>query len=155
MGAFSPRKILHLIGYWAILLWIASCVGGQEKVEAPVIEYNGVGLHQSTPQNTVVSGTIKSKNFSSGEILVEARRSVPCSYGRCPVVGEEALSQQKLSSPGPYTLQLAISAKDLIIVASEPLPDGGARIAHQWVLSEAADVTGIDLSMDRPYPPLR
>ncbi|HKY61830.1 MAG TPA: hypothetical protein VJR29_00275 [bacterium] len=155
MGAFSPRKILHLIGYWAVLLWIASCVGGQDKVEAPVIEYNGVGLHQSNPQNTVVSGVIKSKNFTGGEILVEARRSVPCAYGRCPVVGEEPLAQQKLSSPGPYSLQLGVSAKDLIIVATEPVSGGGARIAHQWVLSEAADVAGVDLSMDRPYPPLR
>lgn len=155
MRAFSPRKIIQLLGYWAILLWIASCVGGQESDQAPVIEYNGVGLHQSSPQNTVVSGVVKSKNFSGGEILIEARRSVPCSYGRCPVIGEDPLAQQKLSAPGPFTLQLGVSAKDLMIVASEPRPNGGARIAHQWVLSEAADVTGIDLSMDRPYPPLR
>ena len=78
MGPFSARKILHLIGIWALLFWIASCVAAQDKAEVPVIEYNGVGLHQSTPQNTVVSGIVKSKNFSGGEILVEARRSVPC-----------------------------------------------------------------------------
>ena len=155
MGLLAPRKILQLLGYWVVLCWIASCVGGPSKAEAPVIEYNGEGLHQEAPQNTVVSGVVKSKNFSGVEILVEARRSVPCAYGRCPVLGEDALAQEKLSSPGPYSLQLGVSAKDLVIVASEPTPQGGARIAHQWVLSEAVDVTGIDLSMDRPYPPLR
>lgn len=154
MSSLRPRQFLHLLAYWALLCLIASCVGSQASSETPPQEYNGVGLHQESPQNTVVTGQVKSKNFSGGQILVEARRSVPCAYGRCPVIGEEPLARESLSAPGPFSLSLGISAKDLIVVATEPRSKG-ARIAHQWILSEAPDVSGVELSMDRPYPPLR
>lgn len=132
-------------------LW--SC-GPAAKEETPS-EYQGVGLHQSNPQATQVSGTLKYKHFSGGEIRIEARRSVPCAYGRCPVIGEPSLAEDVLQAPGAYRLELPESAKDLIVIATLRAPDGGLRIAHATLASEAVELSGIDLSLDRPYPPLR
>jgi len=148
-------KLLHVLGIWAFLVLLMSCGLGNDSVKNTAPEYDGVGLHQSSPQLTVVSGKVKFKAFSSGEIKVEARRSVPCKYGRCPVIGEPSLAEQELGAPGDYSLQLSQSAKDLMVIATLSLPDGKTRVAHSWLLSEAPEVPGVDLSLDRPYPPLR
>jgi len=148
-------KMFRLLGLWALLAMVMSCVAASPEAEKPAVPYEGVGLHQSSPQLTVVSGKVKFNSFSGGDIKVEARRSVPCAYGRCPVVGDPALAAQHLNEPGDYSLQLSQSAKDLMVIATLSLPDGKTRVAHAWVLSEAAEITGLDLSLDRPYPPLR
>lgn len=140
---------------WLAFSLLISCVSGGDTEKGPVVEYNGVGLHQSDGRPTLVSGTVQYKNFSGGELKVEARRSVPCQYGRCPILGEPAVAEQKLAAPGPYSLELPQSAVDLMIIATLKIPDGRVRVAHLAPLSEAPEIAGADLSLDRPYPPLR
>lgn len=147
--------MLPSLGMWLALSLLMSCVSGGEVEKGPVVEYNGVGLHQSDGRPTLVSGTVQYKNFSGGELKVEARRSVPCPYGRCPILGEPAVAEMKLAAPGPYSLELPQSAVDLMIIATLQAPDGRVRVAHLAPLSEAPEIAGADLSLDRPYPPLR
>lgn len=148
-------KILYALGIAISFCLLMSCVQGGDPQEGPVVEYNGVGLHQSDSRPTLVTGTLKYKNFSSGELKIEARRSVPCQYGRCPILGEAAVAETKLTAPGNYSLELPQSAKDLMLIATLQAPNGRIRVAHLWLQSEASEITGADLSLDRPYPPLR
>ena len=146
-------------GIWLSLaiagLLLSACGQLGDTVQGNIIEYNGTGLHQSDGRPTLVSGNIQYKNFSGGELKVEARRSVPCQFGRCPVVGEAPVAEKKLDAPGPYTLELPQSAKDLMIIATLQAPGGAVRIAHLWLLSDAEEIDGANLSLDRPYSPLR
>lgn len=149
------RKLFYGLGLGFAFCLLMSCALGGDKAEPPPVEYNGVGLHQSDRQATLVSGTVKYKNFSGGEIKVEALRSVPCQYGRCPIIGEPAVAELRLAAPGPYALDLPQSAKDLMVVATLQGSDGRGRVAHLTLVSEATQVPEVDLSLDRPHPPLR
>ena len=149
------RKLLYGLGLGLAFCLLMSCVQGQDKAENPPVEYNGIGLHQSDRQATLISGTIKYKNFAGGEIKIEALRSVPCQYGRCPIIGEPAVAEKSLAAPGPYALDLPQSAKDLMLVATLLGSNGRVRVAHLTLLSEATQVPDVDLSLDRPHPPLR
>lgn len=149
---------LHLRTFWVSLglgALSALFACSQAAPPPPGPDYNGVGLYNTDPPAGIVTGTIKYKNFSGGEIQLEARHSVPCSYGRCPVIGGPSVSQSVLKEPGAYTLDLPESPKDLMVIATLHAPDGKIRIAHATLTSDASQIDGVDLSLDRPYPPLR
>jgi len=138
-----------------LLAWLLSgCLSGHAKPDIPTIPYNGVGLHQTDPQPTTVQGTIKFKNYVGGDIQIEARSAVECHYGHCPVIGDPSIASVNLSAPCAYTLALPESAKNLMIIATYR-GGPGSRIAHTWIDSEEKEISGVDLSLDRPYPPLR
>lgn len=155
----AGNSIQSLYGLWLSLafagLVLSACGQLGDTVQGNIIEYNGTGLHQSDDRPTLVSGNIQYKNYSGGALKVEARRSVPCQFGRCPVVGEAPVAEKKLDAPGNYSLELPQSAKDLMIIATLQAPDGAVRIAHLWLLSDAEKIDDANLSLDRPYSPLR
>jgi len=153
MATQRLQKIASFLGFLSLLATLLAC--SQAATPAPGPDYNGVGLYHTDPPASLVNGTIKYKNFSGGEIQIEARRSVSCSYGRCPIIGSPSIGQSVLKEPGAYTLELSESPKDLMVIATLHAADGKIRIAHATLTSEATEVDGVDLSLDRPYPPLR
>jgi len=154
MKSLHLKKLHYGPALWA-LLFLFACADLPNHTESQTTPYTGVGLHQVSPQTTIVTGTIKYKAYAGGNILVEARRSVPCQYGRCPVIGEPPLDQQDLSAPGAYSLQLPQSGDGVMIIATLFPPSGGVRVAHTEKSGEASQISNVDLSLDRPYPPLR
>jgi hypothetical protein len=147
-------KWMPLYSLFCLSLLLSACAGSS-TVKDQGTTYDGVGQYNITPPATTVSGAIQTKNYQGGSITVEARRSVTCQYGRCPIIGAPALDETILSSPGPYTLNLSESAKDVIIIATYKEPSGEIRIAHTCLVSDANSINNVDLSLDRPYPPLR
>jgi hypothetical protein len=151
------RKVFKYLSLYSLfcLGFLLTACAGNSPVKDQGTTYDGVGQYNITPPATTVSGAIQTKNYQGGSITVEARRSVTCQYGRCPIIGAPAVDETSLSSPGPYTLNLSESAKDLMIIATYKEPSGQIRIAHTCLVSDATSITNVDLSLDRPYPPLR
>lgn len=137
------------------MLLLSACFQSKSGEEIPQVEYTGQGQYNVPPPPTTVSGTLKAKNFAGGKITLEARRSVICEYGRCPVLGADPVGSEILDGPGPFMLDLPESGKDLLVIATYQTPTGATRVAHTTLLSEATSISGIDLSFDRPYAPLR
>ena len=134
---------------------LSACLMGGEPETGAVVEYNGVGFHTAKQQTTLINGEIVANHHSGGEILLEARHSVPCKYGRCPVIGNPPVGSQVLQAPGPFSLLLTQAANDLVLVATYRSPSGATRVAHVALTSDASVLSNIQLSLDRPYPPLR
>ncbi len=103
----------------------------------------------------MVSGTIKLKNHDGNPITIEARHSVACQYGHCPAIGDPAAGTERLTAPGPYTLTFQGTAEDIMIIVTYQPSSEGTRVAHQWLGSQEPNISGVDLSLDKPYPPLR
>lgn len=140
----------------AVLLLQSGCLhGGKEEATVPPVEYAGAGTYSAKQQTTVINGTIQFKNHSGEDILVEARHSVPCEYGHCPVIGEKPVASLRLSQPGPFSMQLTQSARDLMVIATCRSATGSTRIASAYIEQEDPVITDLKLSLDRPYPPLR
>ncbi len=149
-------KILkNLIPFGLSLLFFSACLQGGKSSDGEVIEFNGVGLRQYTAQSSMISGVVKYSQFTGGSILVEARYSVPCTYGRCPVVGEPPIASVELNAPGMYALQLPIQPKDLMIIASMTTPGNKVRVASTWILGDVSVFKNIDLDLGEINPPLR
>src|SRR5204863_6988891 len=110
---FALKAVLPLL-----VGMLTGCLSGHSQPDVPTIPHNGVGLHQTNPQPTTVMGTIKFKNFVGGDIQIEARSAVECHYGHCPVIGDPSIASANLSAPGPYSLALPESAKNLMIIAT-------------------------------------
>ncbi len=138
----------------ACVLLLGGCLAGGKEPE-PGAPYDGVGLYPGKQQSTVLNGEIKFKNHQGESILLEARHSVPCEHGRCAVIGNPAVATLSLPGPGPFSMTLNQAAKDLMLIATCQKPSGENRVAHTWLLEEDPVLSGIKLSFDRPYPPLR
>ena len=155
---FGKTSIMKALSTLTVLLLASlamSCAGGNQGDSPAPPEYAGVGHHQKTGDSTAVAGEIKLKNPTGIPITVEARYSVPCAYGHCPVIGDPPLDQKTLNAPGPYQLTFEDSAQDVMVIAIyQPVP-GQTRIAHQFLGSHDSSISGVDLSLDKPYPPLR
>lgn len=123
--------------------------------EEGAANFEGIGEGHTSTIALVIKGEIQFKNFAGGEIVVEARESFPCAYERCPVIEKEPLGVQRLSQPGPYSLTLTRSEKNLMIVASYFSPHGGVRIAHLLLEDPKLFNDSVNLSLNRPYSPLR
>lgn len=149
-------KIRTLLGMASLLVLTAgvlSCgMGGQDNGDTG---FSGLGQGQVTTTSMMIQGEIQFKGFRGGEIIVEAREPFPCVYGACPVIEKPPLGYQVLSSPGPFTLALTETGKSAVIIASYLSDTGETRIAHREVSTDNGDISGLDLSLDRPYPPLR
>lgn len=128
---------------------------GKDQGGPPPVEYTGTNQYPAKQQQAVVNGSIQYKNHQGEEILLEARHSVPCVYGRCPVIGEAPVATLALPAPGPFSLSLTQSPKDLMLIASCRSAAGSTRIAHVWLNRDEPVLTEVKLSLDRPYPPLR
>jgi hypothetical protein len=144
-----------ILGSTALLAQSGCLHGGKEEPAVPPVEYAGAGTYSAKQQTTVINGTIRFKNHSGEEILIEARHSIPCEQGRCPVIGEKPVGTLVLSQPGPFSMPLTHSAKDLMVIATCRSETGSTRIAHVYIEQEDAVIADVQLSLDRPYPPLR
>jgi len=154
-SAFKKIPSFFTLGMMLTLSLLVGCLSGHSSDTAPVQEYDGVGLRQTNPQATTISGTIKFLGYQGGDIQIEARAAVPCRYEHCPVIGDPSLASMTLHAPGDYQLALNESAKNLMVIAIYQSNHVGTRIAHTWIDREEKEISGIDLSLDRPYPPLR
>lgn len=151
----DPKLIFRVLFGIAAALYLSGCLAGGEEVQEPVVEYNGVGLHQAKQQTTQINGIVQFKNHTGEAITLEARHSVPCAYGRCPVIGNPPVASTSLAAPGPFSLIMTQAASDLMLIATCKTQSGETRIAHASLNSEAPIISEIHLSFDRPYAPLR
>ena len=139
-----------------LALWVACALGCAIVSDQPSDDgFAGVGQGNVKPIKTTLLGEILYKNYTGGEIIVEVRESFPCAYGYCPVIERPPLAQERLAGPGSYALPLSEGGENLIIIATYMAGTSGIRIAHRTVTPEGVTVTGLDLSLDRPYAPLR
>ena len=145
----SQLPLLSLLLLACVLL---SCSNGGTAREGG---FDGLGQGHVTATEGVVKGEVLFKDYSGGEIFVEARATFPCAHGRCPVIEREPLGIERLSGPGAFTLPLIDIEESVIIIATYPYPDGKVRIAHHLIENTKKFNEGVVLSLDRPYPPIR
>ncbi|MDX1386978.1 MAG: hypothetical protein R3257_05265 [bacterium] len=117
--------------------------------------FQGLGQGHVTATEGVVQGEVLHKSYQGGTIVVEARSTFPCPYGRCPVIEKDPLGQEVLDGPGPFNLSMTEIEENIIIIASYESPNGSLRVSHQLLVQPEKVNDGIQLSLDRPYPPLR
>lgn len=149
----GPKKIVH----WLFCLTLAclglwACAGGGTLREGG---FEGLGQGHVTAVQGVVQGEVLHKAYQGGTIVIEARSTFPCSYGRCPVIEKAPLGQEVLDGPGAFNLSLKELEENVIIIASYESPSGSLRISHHLIPKPEKVNEGIQLSLDRPYPPLR
>jgi len=150
MIPFTLKKSLP-----ALTLVILSLFGCASEVLEVDGGFAGIGQGHVSSIKTTLQGEVRLKNFEGGEIIVEARAGFPCQYGWCPVIGTKPLGYEKLPGPGPYALPLKETGENLVIIASYFDLEGNTRVAHRAVKVTGDLISGADLSLDRPYPPLR
>jgi len=145
------------IGIGVVLLIgaLSGCLSGGKTVEEVSVPYNGVGLYTAKQQTTQINGDIQFKNHQGESIQLEARHSVPCQYGRCPVIGTPPVASTLLASPGSFSIIMTQAATDLMLIATCKTHSGETRIAHTELSVEDPVISNIHLSLDRPYAPLR
>lgn len=147
--------------FWRSLIWFLMAIVSlgllacAEMASEPKPGFEGLGQGRVTNLAATLHGEIQFKAHLGGDIILEARHSFPCNYGRCPVIEVPPLGTERVSGPGPFAMGLAKIDENLIIIATYISPSGGIRVAHQLVEKVQPETTGIFLSLDRPYPPLR
>jgi hypothetical protein len=148
----NPFKLVFLFLTFLLMGCVSS---GNDASKAPPIDYTGTGLHQASDQPINVSGTIVFKNYQSGPITLEARYSVPCKYGFCPIIGNPPLATDRLSGPGDFVLTMNATPENIMIIASYQPSPSETRVAHVSLPPQKTNISGLVLSLDKPYLPLR
>lgn len=142
----------HWISIVICSLVLLACAEGGTMREGG---FAGIGEGHVTASQGILRGEVKYHGTLNGELVVEARSSFPCSYGRCPVIEKAPLGQERLNEPGPFALSLKDVEENLILIATYQDKSGKTLVAHELVPDPKNAPDSLVLSLDRPYAPLR
>lgn len=141
-----------LLGVLLVAFFLFGCAEGGTPREGG---FEGLGQGHVTAVEGVVKGKVLFKGFHGEPIILEARSTFPCVYGRCPVIERDPLGQERLDGPGPFSLPLTEIEENIIIIATSVSSSGSLRVAHHLIPNPQSSNDGLELSLDRPHPPLR
>ncbi len=141
---------------WYVMMFmglaLAACSQGGTQREGGFV---GIGEGHVTASQGILRGVVHYKGNMDGTLVVEARASFPCTYGRCPVIERVPLGQERLNRPGPFAISLTENEENVILIATYQDKTGKTLVAHTLVPDPQKAIDPISLSLNRPHPPLR
>lgn len=135
------------------LVQFSGCFQGSGEEQE--VEFDGRGQGHVAAIAMIIDGEVQHQDFTGGEIFIEIRQTFSCAHGRCPIIGTDPMTLERLTAPGPFSIHLTERTENLMIIASYFPNSGGVRIAHEMIPNGQDQIHDLILSLDRPFSPLR